>query len=520
MPFLPFGEYLPDQPDFKVLNPTDAGSLGSATIKNCVPLTAHSYGPMPTFGNYSSNALTARCQGSYSLYDASGGVAIFAGDATKLYRIAAGAIAFSDVSRSSGGAYACPAITAGGFWSMTAFGTRVIAVNGADAAQTFLLGTDTVFSALAAAAPVGKYVAVIRDQVFIGNLSAQPYRVHWCANGDPTSWPTAGTAAAQSVLSDYQDLQQADLGRITGIVGGLGAADGAVFCERGIYSVRFQGGSTFYAFPVAQGVAGTRAPMSIVLRRLRSSAGVYSVAYYWSENGVEAFDGASSTPIGADKFDRTLYSDLDEAYLPLVQGVADPSRKLIFWAYMGPGSGGLYNRLLVYNWDLGRAALCELTANYEWFTRSILGTGKTLEQLDTYGTIDTLPASLDDPQWAGGALTTSAFGTDHKLNTLTGPAMGAVLETAEMQPYPGRRARALNARPIIDSAAGLVSVGVRERLVDPVVYHAEVPINVLGDCPQRCSGRYVRYRLRLPAGQSFTHLQGLDVEMIPDSARR
>src|SRR6266568_7912909 len=97
MAFLPFGEWLPDQPDYD--NP------GSRTITNVVPTTKQSYGPMPSPSVYSS-ALTARCQGCYAFLDAAQAVHIFAGDATKLYQLTAGsAPAFSNISRSSGGAY-------------------------------------------------------------------------------------------------------------------------------------------------------------------------------------------------------------------------------------------------------------------------------------------------------------------------------------------------------------------------------------------------------------------------------
>src|SRR5579864_4737594 len=147
MPFVPFGEWLPDQPDFN--NP------GASTIKNVVPLTKQSYGPMPTPQVY-SGALTARCQGAYGFLDASGAAHIFAGDATKLYQLTAGSAPnFSDISRASGGAYATgsmidPLMPTAPSWCFTSFGERIIATNYADDVQTFLVGTDTKFSALAA----------------------------------------------------------------------------------------------------------------------------------------------------------------------------------------------------------------------------------------------------------------------------------------------------------------------------------------------------------------------------------
>ena len=59
--FVPVAEYMPDQPDLQ--NP------GSGYVRNCLPRTAQSYGPMPSLAAY-SNGLTARCQGAFACQDA------------------------------------------------------------------------------------------------------------------------------------------------------------------------------------------------------------------------------------------------------------------------------------------------------------------------------------------------------------------------------------------------------------------------------------------------------------------
>jgi hypothetical protein len=53
-----------------------------------------------------------------------------------------------------------------------------------------------------------------------------------------------------------------------------------------------------------------------------------------------------------------------------------------------------------------------------------------------------------------------------------------------------------------------------------VTYQAEVPVNVLGECPQLVSGRYARFAITLPADSDFTHLQGLEVAAAPEGMRR
>jgi hypothetical protein len=98
--------------------------------------------------------------------------------------------------------------------------------------------------------------------------------------------------------------------------------------------------------------------------------------------------------------------------------------------------------------------------------------------------------------------------------------MAVILETGEMQPHEGRRAWVDMTRPLIDGGVATVSVGHRERLTDPVFWEPPVAINVIGECPQRCTGRYVRFRMMMPAGQGFRHLQGLDLQLHPEARLR
>src|SRR5580765_3054262 len=294
MPIAPWPEWLPDQADF--------GSAGSPLIRNVAPLTAKSYGPMPTFSPFTDNTLTDRCQGAYALKDATDLVYIYMGDKTKLYQLVPGSRTMVDASRTTGGAYDTHALPFG-FWQMTSYGNRIIATNGADPIQTMIIG-DGNFVPLAAAAPIAKYVATVKDWLMVANTldpvsGPVPYRVWWSAIADPTNWPTPGGVTALQLQSDYQDLQQTDLGQVTGLVSGLGpAADVAVFCERGIYVGTYDGPRVMFSFRVAQGASGSMSPLSIVQGHARDNSGALRpVAYYLAENGFQAFDGSTSFPI-------------------------------------------------------------------------------------------------------------------------------------------------------------------------------------------------------------------------------
>jgi|GEM_PF-876464 len=526
MPVVPFPEWLPDQADFT--NP------GSPLIKNCVPLTAGSYGPMPTPHPFSTNALDERCQGAHSMKDTDGVVHMYAGDRTKLYRMQLSTASFIDATRVAGGPYATPAVDSRGFWSMTSYGNRVVATNYVDPIQS-MLTSGYNFTDLSATAPKARFAATVKDFLMVASTQDAvygpvPYRVWWSALGQPDVWPTPGSITAAQLQSDYQDLVQTDIGNITGLMSGfLGSVDAAIWCEKGIWAANYTGPPTLFGFRLVQGAPGTLSPLSLVQNRIRTAQGTYiPAAFYLAEDGFNMFDGTGSTPIGSLKFDREFLRELNAAYIGYVQGAADPISKLIYWAFASPTSSeGLFDRILVYNWELQRGVISELVAPHnrsEWLSRGTYGTPPlSLDELDPFGNLETLRPSLDDPFWQGKGLSRlSVFNSEHKLSTWVGPAMAATLDIGEMQPSPGRRSWVNSVRPLLDGGAGsgTVAIGHRDRLDQPVVWEAEVPTNILGECPQRVTGRYVRFRFRLPAAQEFQHIQGLEIDARPEGKLR
>lgn len=513
MPVIPIGEWLPDQPR----------SEGSALIRNVIPRTAKSYGPMPGMTVFSA-AAPERVFGSYSVLAGDRTAYGFAAGATTISRILTDAT-WDDVSIAGG--YTMPTFADGGGWDATAFGSRVIFTNYADPVQSYLCGTDTDFSDLSPDAPKARYCTTIRDFLFLGSTNdpidgEQPRRLWWSSIGDPTDWPVPGSDLAIMRQSDFQDLEAAELGHLRGIVGGnLSGADGVAFMEKGLVRIAYVGSPAIWAFDVAEGASGTLSPWSLVPRSLPTPGGIRGVCYYCGIDGFYAFDGQASVPIGSGKWDRFVLDDMQASRRAQVLGLADPVQKLIMWAYVGAGATDLYNRLLVYNWEIGRAALCELDP-VEWVMRT-LQANLTLDDLDPFGTLETLPYSLDSTLWLRDGPAIGMFDTAHRLNNLTGPSLAADVETGEAG-LDGRRTKLHGtARPIIEGNGGdlaTIAVGHRERQSQVVVYDAEVPVNVLGVSPLRSTGRYMRLRLRLPAGAVFSHLQGIELAPRPEGRLR
>jgi len=501
---LPVAEFAPDLP---------AGAGSTHTIWNAYPRTPVSYGPVNSpVPQY--NALPARCQGGAAYRDDNGNVYIFAGTQTDLYMLKAGLAGWQIVSKIDGG-YAAGIDP----WHFVYFNGAIIASNIGVTLQRFRPGTDTDFTDLPGAGPRGKSIAVVKNSfVVLGNTwdatnGYKRQRVWWSGAGDATSWPALGTDLAAQVQSNAVDLL-GEGGDVQGIAAGLSGADAAVFQEYAVRRMEYSGPGSVFAFYPVQSGRGLLCPDSLVVNG--------GIAYYWSQGGIEAFSGSESRALGANRVDKTVYEELNPAYLYRVIGVNDPINRLIWWAYpTGNSIGGNPDRLLMYNWELDRFSLSELTC--ETILR-LLSIGYTLDELYTVlgYTLDTIPAPLDSPIWRGGRLTLGLFGSDHRINFLTGTPLAATVETAELPPPPGRRWLIANSRPIVDGVGTVpsVSIGRRERQQDAVSYTGAVPLNAMGQCPVRASGRYLRAKITIPAGaREWDNISGIELDLTPQGRR-
>jgi hypothetical protein len=502
---LPIADYAPDLP-------VNNSSGASANVVNLFPRTRESWGPFGTLSTFSSNGLDSQCLGAQVAIDTGANNYLFSGTADKLYELAPGNTGFTNVSKTGG--YTLPV---GERWSFTQYGQRVIGAAQGQNLQSFTLNSSTAFADLAAAAPQARYIWTIKDFVMVGNTfdatnGAQPQRVQWCAIDDPTTWPVSGSTAEAQLLAGSQIIP-GDQGWLMGGVGNLGNADGAVFFERAIFRVVFQGSPTVFGFYPAEGVRGTPCPKSIVQ--------LGALAYYVGEDGFYAFDGSTSRPIGVDRVDKTFWANVNTAYLANVVGAVDPINRLVMWLYPSNSApGGIPDSLLVYNWALDKWGFAEVNAEYLF--RAITQ-GYSLDSLDSTGyTLDTLPFSLDSRVWTGGQVLMGAFTPDHKLSYFTGSPANATADTVELEPFgkSGKRGFVTSVRPMIDGASPTVQIGTRQKLLDTPSFTTASAANDNGECPVRADGRYMRARIQTTG--AFTHLQGIEIpeDSIHESGRR
>jgi len=488
-----FGQHAPDQAALD--NP------GANEAKNCIPRTQGSYGPLGGLSSI-SDAINERPQGAFSAKDGDGNTYTFCGDDTDLYRLSGAS--WSEISKTTG-AYT---VAADGHVAFAQFGDRVISVNGhTDTPQSFVLGSSSDFADLGGTPPRARRIGVIKDFVFLGDTwdstdGSVGNRVWWPAINDPTDWPTIGSSDAAQKQSDRQDLPIG--GRVMALTGAIGGMDGAIFMEKAIYRVQYQGPPTVFGFFEVERDRGVLASRSLV--------NVGPFGFYIGEEDLYRFDGAGSTPIGDQRVSKTFFNDLDQNHLDRVYGAADTINKMTFWLYPGSDNvGGQPNRLLIYNWTLDRWSVADTTG--EVIFRD-LSAGYTLEQLDSFGTMETLPASLDSRQWQGGATLLSMFNSDKKLCRFTGDALEATFETSET----GGKQRLFveGIRPYVDGGTVTVQLRHRDAPGDDLTDTDFNSVDADGEAHFDISARYARAKVKIASGGDWSHAQGVDFTAQPD----
>lgn len=509
-----------------------------------------------------SNALTARAQGAAWFRKPNGNTVNFAGDATKLYSLSG--ITWSDATRLStttknitgltqanpgvvtavGHGYATndvvyitgvggmtqvnglrftitvltantfsigvdtsayTAYTAGGTaqkvsfyttdasanWRYAQFGSKAYATNNTDNLQSFDMTSDTAWSDAAGSPPVGKFIGVVRRFLVLANIASYPQRVNWSGDNNSGTWASSATT-----LADYQDLP--DGGEITGFVGG---EFGLVFQESAITRMTFEGSPTVFRFDKIANDLGATIPNSVV--------GWNNIAFFCHRSGFHMIQGGQQvTHIGKERVDRWFWSQVDQGSLHRCTAAIDPVNSLYILSFP-TGAAGTPTTLLIYNWKANRWSYVSSTC--EMIYSGAVQQSWTLEDLDTFSTIEAVPYSLDSSYWSGSRqLLLAGFYTDHKMGTFSGANVAASIQTQEFEPIDGKRGMILSARPMVDGGSPQVSIGTRNTQQQAVTWSMPRATEGSGRVPLRGNARYVRFGLTIAAGSNWQWAWGMD----------
>ncbi|MCW5697219.1 MAG: hypothetical protein KIS96_10885 [Bauldia sp.] len=415
-----------------------------------------------------------------------GAFRIFAGTASGLY-----ALDSSDLSWTAIGAgYHA---TDDDRWSFVQWGSQLLAANLQDDLQGFDIEAGVAAGPVAGSPPRARFIDVISDFVVLAGLSSDPFALQWSGIDDVESW-TPGTD-----LSDIKEFKGG--GRVMNISG----AAGLVVLERALWQmIRSPGSGLAFEFQLVEAGKGTIAPFSVV--KYGPAIGYLAEDGFW-------FDGE---PIGQNKVNRHFLATVSQDRLFSVRGAIDPIATRFYWAYR-TGESAAYDRALVYDWRLKRWSEIEIGATE---FSSLATPGLTLEGVSAlHPTLADVPYPLGSRVWQGGRPVFAMFGADRRLAFLEGPALAATVETAERELAPGRRATVTGARPLVGAAAATVAIGRRDRLADVRSWTAEAAMQPSGRCPVRAGGRYVRARIAVPAAESWSQIEGVDLEFAARGSR-
>jgi hypothetical protein len=469
---LVLGEWTPDQPGL-------TGALQQAF--NVFPEQI-GYGPFPSVTDFSNDAAQPLIGTVAAKFGDT--VQLFAAGATRLYKFDPNDLDLDDVSKL---VMASPAdYTSTSRWNFTQFGNQLIAANGQNVLQKWTIGSSLNWDDLSADAPIGAYLTVVRDFVVTARNSSAPNRVYWSDINNETLWTAGPTSQADSQVIP-------DGGNIQGITGG---EFGIVLLEKSIVRMSYIGAPLFFQFDTLSRTLGCYEPNSVVQYENKT--------YFLSSDGFYVCDGSAIVPIGGEKVDRFFFDNVDEGNLDKMSAVVDPERQLVIWVY--PNTNGKIS-FLIYNWQVNRWSNGVTTCD---FIAPSATTGTTLEQLNIYGGLEDVPASLDSRLWAGGKTILSGV-RGSKIILFGGAPMPAEIITGDVED--GMQSIVKLALPQVDGGSASVAVASRFRLDGGINFGTLLPASGENRVPLRSVGRYHRFRL-VPSGD-WKNIMAVDIETQP-----
>jgi hypothetical protein len=469
---------------FTEWTPDLAGVAENLSVAQNVVPTALGYNPFPLAVDYSAAAsenLNNVFAGKFSTT-----TSIFAGGATKLFKLDSADLSMDNVSKT--GNY-----TGVNKWNFTQFGDTIIAANNNDKLQSYTIGVSSLFADLNASAPIAKYVTVVRDFVVAAHLDSgtNANKVQWSNINDEANWTSGGASQ-----SDFQIV--ADGGNIVGLTGG---EIGLILLDRAIVRMSYIGSPLFFQFDTISRGVGCAEGNSVVQYG--------SMTYFLGADGFYSCDGSTVTAIGTQKVDAWFYANVNQSKLTSMSATIDPVRKIVVWKFI---DNFAQNTLLIYNWQVQKWSSCTTDVDV---VASSASAGITLEGLDLFGNMDTLTTSLDDALWTGGKFLFAGARTT-KIVTFTGANSTATLTTGDI----GSEATSVVtlARPVVDNGSGSVAIASRMLLSAVPQLGSYTAASSENRVSLRSSGKYHRLSV-IPTGSNWSNAIGIDIDVSPQGTR-
>lgn len=465
------------------------------------------YGPVPS-PRAATQALPGPCRGAIAVRTAVGAWIVYAGTATKLYRLNLGTLDWSDVSGPS--AYSLPE---GDYWSFALYGPTLIATHtGARPQEINIDAAGAKFADLAYTTgnppPYARFVAVVNEFVVFGGILGNEAAVQWSALGNPHEWIPGVHASDIQVLPDG--------GSVTGLVGGETVV---IFQERAIQQLVFAPGTAeIFQRSKLESDRGAVAPWSVLK--------IGPTIFYLDRDGIYAFAAGVSVPIGKNRVNGWIQDLRDPTYIHTCVATPDPTGNRVLFAFKSNrvSDPTILDACIVYDYVQDRWTQVDLTIRH-WLR--VQTAPVSFDSINEDMDAGTAPydfaggVSADSAIFSGGVPLVGTFGLDNRLSLLEGPSLEALIETADAQLARPRRAYARGLRPDTDADSWTAAVGTRESLGSSVLvrWRSETKPNTQRFAPCHASGRYHRARLRIAAGDAWTYATAIEPDAVSEGSQ-
>lgn len=452
----------------------------SGVLDNVVPLADDSYGPFPQLTTVvGATALDAAPVGIISFPKADGTFVLFAADSSKWYSVSA-----TGTPASIGTGYSVPS---GDRESFVRFGDYLVGSNVVDGMRAYNFESPTSVAAVSGA-PAARALFLASDYLFALDCDGDNRLMRNSDANDHTNWD-AGLAASQPFEEGGA------------LIGGRAISNGAaiVFQREAIRLLTFNASGPLYSLTTLSTTAGATCDQSIVA--------VNGVVFFMDTDGPKVASQGGVQPLGTQNGVASWFLKQCQAGdLRLVEAAYDRFRRMVWWRYKsGSDSDEVYSTLLGYHIDLQRFVTATVNTSSIF---SMATAGYTVDDMDSFGTVDDIDIPVDDRFWKGGEPTFAAFDGEYKLAYFSGSAAEATLETPLLQ-FPGTT-RFNRLTPLDDAGAGSAQVGVADRISDTLTWGSEASLTDSGTFPVRARGRVAKLRRTIPAGTSWTFAKGFD----------
>ena len=480
---LPLGEWLPDRPDQK-------NSL--TTAEGCIA-DAGCYRPVPSM-TASGAGITGTCAGAFRTSRTTGQPIVAVGTSADLFVIVGGTVTASGLGLSLG---------INPIWIFERFGPYVFATAGGVTYYLANVDVSTTFVASPGSPPRARAMGRVGDMLMLGNLvqdidtTFAPYRLRWSAFNNPAGTWT-DDIATQSGAVDLDPVYD----EITAIAGGRYG----LICQKDAVSrIVYTGGSAAFAKELIEEQRGCIAPASLVR--------VGPFAFALGRDGFWQSNGASVQLLSSGRVWEWFQRNADPSLIPKTQAAVDYRNRCIWWNFFTEGASSR-QRQLIWSWEQNRWTAASIAADWLFSAR----VGGTLVDAVPFGDtiVDSIEDMIDAARFQDGDRVFSGFSGESMQNA-NGAPVEASWETGELQPVAGYRAMVRGAAPIVEgnAATAAISVGVRLNLTSEAVsYCPESTPGAQGFAPLRKDGRYIRARMRIPAGTAWAKASSVQVDYV------